>query len=113
MGGFEFGGEVLRGRGVVGVVDGDVAALGGEGAGDFGAETSGMRVNGVYSLVEYCFRLLNSGILTGTIGVGFDLAVAIGICVLRPSERAYLDPPVMRTLRPLREYGILALGVLG
>ena len=38
---FEFGGEVLRGGGVVGVVDGDVAALGGEGAGDFGAETSG------------------------------------------------------------------------
>ncbi len=41
MGGFEFGGEVLRGGGVVGVVDGDVAAFCGEGAGDFGAETSG------------------------------------------------------------------------
>jgi hypothetical protein len=38
--GFELRGEGLRGGGVVGVVDGDVAALGGEGAGDFGAETS-------------------------------------------------------------------------
>lgn len=41
VGGFEFGGEGLRGGGVVGVVDGDVAAFCGEGAGDFGAETSG------------------------------------------------------------------------
>ena len=31
----------MRGGGVVGVVDGDVAALSGEGAGDFGAEASG------------------------------------------------------------------------
>ena len=44
MGGFEFGGEGLRRGGVVGVVDGDVAAFGGEGAGDFGAEASGGRV---------------------------------------------------------------------
>ena len=44
--GFELRGEGLRGGGVVGVVDGDVAAFCGEGAGDFGAEASGgKRVN--------------------------------------------------------------------
>jgi hypothetical protein len=41
VGGGEFGGELVGGGGVVGVVDGDVAAFCGEGAGDFGAETSG------------------------------------------------------------------------
>lgn len=40
VGGFEFGGEVLRGGGVVGVVDGDIGALCGEGTGDVGAEAS-------------------------------------------------------------------------
>lgn len=40
MGGFEFFGERLGGGSVVGVVDGDVAALCCEGAGDFGAEAS-------------------------------------------------------------------------
>jgi hypothetical protein len=41
VGGFEFLRKGFGGGGVVGVVDGDVGALGREGAGDFGAETSG------------------------------------------------------------------------
>jgi hypothetical protein len=40
VGGFEFLREFGGGGGVVGVIDGDVAALGGERAGDFGAEAS-------------------------------------------------------------------------
>lgn len=40
MGLLEFVGELRGGGGVVGVVDGDVGAFGGELAGDFGAEAA-------------------------------------------------------------------------
>lgn len=40
----QFLGEFQRGTFIVGVVDGDVAAFGGELAGDFGTETSGLSV---------------------------------------------------------------------
>ena len=45
----------------------------------------------------------------------FDLVVTIGTAAPRRGERAYLDPPVMSTLRPLREYGIFGtlLAILG
>jgi hypothetical protein len=51
VGGFEFFREFGGGGGVVGVVDGDVAALGRECAGDFGAEASVLKTGWLGSLV--------------------------------------------------------------
>ena len=89
--GFELRGEGLRGGGVVGVVDGDVAAFCGEGAGDFGAETSGLVVRSMeegFFDWEMALAVFESMVCMvyrrDPFAVVFELVTTIGTTASRP-----------------------------